>query len=1057
MRSIALFLALFLAFPASVLASEIVVEPPTERDRGNGEVRVPLAHYTALLQQLTEDPRPAPAAYAIGQSQVSVTVEDRDGRHSARIDAALQIETFENEWTLVPILPAGAALRSATVDGQPVQLVQTPQGLAWSRDRAGLVTMRVSYGLDAVISEAGTLLPIPLPRAAATRLTMTIPGSRRDLAVVPSADLTSQEEGAVTRYSATIPATSTLLVTWRAANTRPYAISRALYEGRLEGDALIWTARYQVELFEGGAITLPLLPSRVTLNDLTVDGEAATVLEDKGTFATRLKGRGLHEIVAAFQVPVERHDGPPQATVPVPRIPVSRFDLVLPGRKDLTVNPLANVVTTTTGAAADETTSARFFVPMTDALRLAWTEAVPEDLQAEVRANALLYHALHAEEGVLHGRGVVLYEITRGETSLLTLTLPAAAQVNRIAAPGGGVSDWSVAEADAKGRKEIRVFLDRAVTGTYRLEVFYEQLLAAETDTDAISVPLLDAAGVHRQRGMVALLAGPELTLKPVEEERLSRVGENQLPAFLRDRIALTVAHTYKYTDPAPTLVVAAVAPERQQGIFDAQVDTLISLGEVAMKGSATVAVDVKSGSIVALSFKLPATANVLSVTGPSLRSHKVRPLEGDEAGDEDGHQAIDLEFTREMAGQFRVEINYEHIMAGVAASNPVPTVSVAGAEVEHGRVAVEALTAVEVQATRTDQLSGLDINELPQQLVLKTTNPILLAYRYVQAKKPVALALKITRHQEIQVQVAAIEQATYSTLFTRDGLAVTTARLQVRNSRRQFLRLDLPADSQVWSVFVNGKPEKPAFAKEGVDGSREDKEATAILIRMINSAEGFPVEVVYATPVTDIASFGQVSGHLPRPDMVVTQTRWDLFLPAGPHYLTPDSSMDLVSAGRRVNPRLAGAETLLKGADSARPQMGQPLRIVVPTQGIHFAFEKLYANQSDEAAGFSLRYVSAGINIAGLLVSALGAGLLWLGIVAIGSRKVRLPRRGVVALLGLGAATLLVTLGYLGTSPLPASALALVLALALGIWWIVARLKAWRAARGAATLPAVE
>ena len=46
-----------------------------------------------------------------------------------------------------------------------------------------------------------------------------------------------------------------------------------------------------------------------------------------------------------------------------------------------------------------------------------------------------------------------------------------------------------------------------------------------------------------------------------------------------------------------------------------------------------------------------------------------------------------------------------------------------------------------------------------------------------------------------------------YKTLFTRDGLAVTRAQFDVRNSRRQFLRLSLPDESRIWSVFVNGGP----------------------------------------------------------------------------------------------------------------------------------------------------------------------------------------------------------------------------------------------------------
>ena len=466
------------------------------------------------------------------------------------------------------------------------------------------------------------------------------------------------------------------------------------------------------------------------------------------------------------------------------------------------------------------------------------------------------------------------------------------------------------------------------------------------------------------------------------------------------------------------------------------------------MKGSATIEIDVKSGAITDLELRLPGNLNILAVAGPSLRSHEERDVEGG--------QSIRMEFTREMEGQFRVEVNYERIMDSETSEAIVPTISVAGAEVEHGRIAVEALTAVEVQATRADQLSNLDINELPQQLVLKTTNPILLAYRYVHAKPPFELVLKITRHQEIDVQVAVIERAAYSTLFTRDGLSVTTAHLTVRNSRRQFLRLTLPPDSQVWSVFVDGKPEKPAYAGDGAnpDGANPDganPDGSAILVRMINSAEGFPVDVVYATPVAELGGLGTLSSRLPRPDMVVTHTRWDVFLPVGPRYLEPDSTMDLVVRGRRVNPRTAGAAVVARASDAYRTQMGQPLRLSVPTQGIQFAFEKLYASQSPEEAAFSIRYVSAGANRFGVLLSLAGAVLIWIGIVAIDRRWIRLPRPAIIATIGGGVLLLVGTIGYLGTSPAPAAGLAMLIALLLAAWRGVELWRAWRQRKAAA------
>jgi hypothetical protein len=331
-------------------------------------------------------------------------------------------------------------------------------------------------------------------------------------------------------------------------------------------------------------------------------------------------------------------------------------------------SPRANVVSAREG----EETRASVFLPMSDSVVFSWVDAVPEDLRARVRANASLYHAVHAEEGVLHGLAIVVYEITHGETSLLELEVPLDTQVNRISAASGGVSDWAVSSAEEAERKKIDVFLDRAVKGELRLEVSYERVLGSSEDAKrAFPVPLLRAVDVHRQHGMLALLSGDDLGLEPVQEERLSRVGENQLPAFVRERLTRTVAHTYKYSGESSSLSARTVIPEKKRGKFDARVDTLISIGDVTMRGSASVEVNVKSGSITELSLGLPADANVLGVSGRSIRSHRIS------AGEEG--QSIEIAFTQEMEGQFRVEVSYERITADGETQVPVPTLAVRG------------------------------------------------------------------------------------------------------------------------------------------------------------------------------------------------------------------------------------------------------------------------------------------------------------------------------------------------------------------------------------------
>ena len=1012
MKTQTLLLTFLLLFPSLRPAGEAAQDEQTKPAQDDkigptGQVQLPLEVYKALLEKSRDPsrlPRPAPASYALGNARVSVQVAATEPRVSGEIRVDLSIDVLEDDWVLIPVLPAGTPVEAATIGGNPVQLLATPDGLAWSIKKSGSYNMNLSYRVDAMRSDAGFTLAVPLPQAAATQLTASLPGSGLDVALIPGAGVKISQSGQTTRVSATIPTTSGVQISWRTPFRRGHTISRASYSGRLVGNAVDWSGKLSVELFSDETATLSLLPRSVTMSDLKVDGQAAPILVEGDRFVTLVKGRGVHSVVVEFQVPVVSGDGPPRVNLQVLRVPVSRFDLTLPGKKELTVTPAASIRSQICGGS----TIATVHVPLTGQVSFAWSKAVPEDIRAEVRSNASLYHVLHAEEGVLNGRVTVQYEVNRGETHVIEIAVPDDVQINRISAESGAVADWRLAPA-VRGAavRTVTVFLDRQLKGQLLFDIFYDRALAPSAEQGGIEAPLFQALGVQRQKGMLALLAGHDLALSPVgepDETQATRVGENQLPAFVRDEVTMTVAHTFKYADALPQVMVETSTPEVVQGKFDAQVDTLISLGEVTLTGAASLEIHLKSGRVNTLELELPAGINLLSLTAPSLRTYTVDP--------QDDAQLVSIEFTQEMEGQFRLELTYERILVDDTSEVEVPTLTVRGSEVEQGRIVIEALSAVEVQPVATEQLSAVDIKELPQQLILRTTNPILLAYKYVHADPPHRLALNVTRHRVLGTQEAVIDRAEYRTLFTRDGLFVTTAHFVVRNSRKQFLRVQLPEGSQIWSVFVNGKPENPARSDD------DDGEGSgSVLIKVLNSTRGFPVQIVYATEGASIRRLGKVEAALPRPDILVTESRWDVFLPAEMSYGDPSTNMDVVRVGATVSASELEAEFARLGDAAGAQQALEPLRITVPASGVHYAFEKLYANQSDHDAWFSVPYSSAGGAFAGQLANLLGIALFWAGIWLSRRKDPRMEPRRALAITGVGAVILLTTIGFYSAS----------------------------------------
>ncbi len=995
----------------------------------SGQVTLPLSQYQQLIEQANQLIKPAPSSAALGESILTIVFNERDGRVTATVRAQVIVETFADEWTLVELLQPGAALESASVNGEPVQLLQRADGLFWLTDKKQRATILLTYHADAHFSDRAYVTSLPIPQAAATRFDLRIPQSHIDLTVSPAANLIKSVSESGTNLRGTVSSSPAIMVTWRVAQDTPYALSRADYRGTVEGDAIAWRAAFEAEMLIDTEVTVPLVSTATTLVEVLVDGKPAMVFSEDGRFAVRIAGPGKHDIELAFQSPVTYPDGVPSAAFDIPQVPVSRFELNLPGDKLMQVSPTANVEM----IRADGQTQAVFYIRMSERLQLNWMEAIPEDVAVQRRANAGIYQAVHAAEGVLYGLAAIQYEITRGEANSLDFLIPKSAQVNRITSPSAAIADWIILDDDDPS-DHIRVFLNRAVKGEFTLFIAYEQLLDGRTAADNadgnnneggkgdIEVPLLRALDVTRQKGMVALLSGAELALAPKTHREMVEVGENQLPAFFRNQLSQAVLHTYKYHNGKAELLVDTVTPKRKRGKFNAQIDSLISIGEVTLKGLVSIENDVKSGSLLDLHLSLPGDVNILSVSGPSIRTHTIVP-DGD-------NQRVDIEFTQEMEGQFRIELTYERIMLDSAAEITVPQIAVADADVEHGRIAIEALSVLEVQASQVEQLSSLEINELPKQLLLKTTNPILLAYKYVKTDKPFALDLRITRHEEIDVQVAVIDSATYKTLYTLDGLAVTRAQFSVRNSRRQFLRLTLPEDSNIWSVFVNGRAQKPAFASGSEGGPRE------VLIKMINSASAFPVELVYATQAATMRNFGKVTGHLPRPDMIVTHTNWDVYVPPSPRYSEPRSNMDILSSRVATSMKEASADLLRAAAGSIIS--GEPLRIELPTQGLLYRFSKLYANQSADDAEFSIRYVHRNANLAGFWLSILAVIVVWAGIVAMGSKRIQTPQIFPPALIVSGAVMAVIAIGLLGASVVPASLLALAIGMVVGggaIW----------------------
>jgi hypothetical protein len=146
--------------------------------------------------------------------------------------------------------------------------------------------------------------------------------------------------------------------------------------------------------------------------------------------------------------------------------------------------------------------------------------------------------------------------------------------------------------------------------------------------------------------------------------------------------------------------------------------------------------------------------------------------------------------------------------------------------------------------------------------------------------------------------------------------------------------------------------------------------------------------------------------------------------------YARPRTNLDVVTAGAVVSKDAMTRQLARADSDRAAPQLLDPLRIEVPKAGIHYAFEKLYANQADQDAWIALPYASTGGALLGRLLAVVGTLAFWLGLATYGRLDPRLPwlsPRASAVIAGAGV-LVLISVGRYGVGLVPALLLSLAL-----------------------------
>ena len=200
--------------------------------------------------------------------------------------------------------------------------------------------------------------------------------------------------------------------------------------------------------------------------------------------------------------------------------------------------------------------------------------------------------------------------------------------------------------------------------------------------------------------------------------------------------------------------------------------------------------------------------------------------------------------------GTVRLAVDFQQPLAiEKSGSISVPMVRAEGVAYQSGLVAVEGGAELDVQVS-TDA-RRVDVGELAEA-AYQPGRRLLGAFGFVGEPAPVKVS--VTRHRGYGLQPAIVEKAVLKTNLSAHGVSQTTAIFSLR-SKVNYLEVLLPAESELWSAFVDDKPIKP------------QTESGRILVSLPSSQAAVlhTLRITYQTRVAAISLTGHI--ELPAPN----------------------------------------------------------------------------------------------------------------------------------------------------------------------------------------------
>ncbi len=845
----------------------IIVPYDTESNIAATRILVPYDQYVRLREQVEAQASTAanaPAPFAVAAASWQTSIQDADT--PAIVDGTLSLHLFVDGPVLIPLSLDGGVIIAATLDGQPANVtIAYPEQTAVSAQRRAAqqqvaqqaVPQRDGGGQVAILAQG--LGPHRL------NLTMRFPVNRQGgwrvatgkLPAAATTELAVQCDPRDTRVELHSPVDRTELMTEDATGTsavalpssgeftlrwRPQTTDRAIDRGMqaesqqivdVQEDSVRITAKLDIRFPQSQrdqfriAIADGYFVERVDGADLASwqmeQGELSVRLAQaaESQYSLRIAARkavaNLADLQTYFSSPTidvpaaVAHEG----TLIVRRSPLIQLEIQSDGgaRRVALPESLDSFQLVSSPLGVTPFQSYRFArLPLGIRLRAV---PVPPGLRGRIMTVVQLSPRKQPFRSHI--------QLTSSQRPMheLELEIVDAQDIDEISS--NVAIDWAVRESGDKHIARIRLLQGRR--GAISLTVV-GSVRAGET----YALPRVLAPAAVATESFLVVQAAPSFDVQPAALTNL----QTTLPGRVYGELP-------PEERPLVRLVLASNAPDyrgqvrlvRRQAIVHCKTITNVRVTRYAVEETVLLDFDIRQAGVRQLEFLVPERLQAGRVEAPLVQEieRQAQSIDGQR------FTRFRLKLQDEIMGQFRVLLEHDEPVGRESVTITVPHVTDARSVVR--LLALETAGRDEIRVQQVTGFSAVDSGSRYwrqlQSVLGEGVSRAYLAGR--EGISSITLTTKV--RQQVQTVGARIPFARARLVVDASGTFRGEQEYRVDNRTEQYLAVQLPSTSQLWSALVDGQPVKPALSDDG-----------AVLVPLIKTSEGesdYPVMLKYA------------------------------------------------------------------------------------------------------------------------------------------------------------------------------------------------------------------